>query len=155
MKLNSILKLSSLGLVSLGLVSTVALTTTSCGDIDEIDVQVIDLDGEFSTNGTLQVEPSPKTSNFIKLRANDKATTVVTDAATMAEFDEVTLRGGLTVNVVGNAATSEKYSVTTTNAEAKSYILYGYYTDSDANDSTIIKYHPINIRLTVVAANES
>jgi hypothetical protein len=57
MKLNSILKLSSLAIVSLGLVSTVALTTTSCGE---------KTDGERSYNSVDEYLRSHALNNFAK-----------------------------------------------------------------------------------------
>jgi hypothetical protein len=149
MKLNSILKLSSLGLVSLGLVSTVALTATSCSD-----VQVIEVTGEFKPTGESNGESSVKINNLTTLGANDKSTTVVRDYESYVKYGEEMADSSPTVFVIGEAGKDGAviFTVTTADAEVKSYSLNGLYALGDSSKPDTLKFYPIIVKITVTAA---
>jgi hypothetical protein len=153
MKLNSILKLSSLGLVSLGLVSTVALTTTSCSDV----VNEITLTGEFKQGTSTPATANVKIKDLVELYANDVSTTVVTDEASGDTFH--TESADALVYVMGSTDVETgayTYIVyINVDAEVKSYELKGYYMYGKVakdEDKANIKYHAVTIKLTVIAA---
>jgi hypothetical protein len=150
MKLNSILKLSSLGLVSLGLISTVALTATSCSDV----VDEITLTGDFATSGRGFGESSVKINKLIALTANDKSTTVVKDAGSAEKFSNEST--GAAVSVFGAAGVDGAviFSVTTLNAELKTYSLNGYYTEGDVSQPGTVKAHAITVKITINKVGE-
>jgi hypothetical protein len=152
MKLNSILKLSSLGLVSLGLVSTVALTATSCSDV----VDEITLTGEFKQGATsVPATANVEIKDLLLLVANDKSTTTVTDEASKGAFS---VEGAdALVEVMGYVIEkTDSYTVSIdADAEVKSYELKGYYAygkSTGDEDATNVKYHAITVKLTVTAA---
>jgi hypothetical protein len=154
MKLNSILKLSSLGLVSLGLVSTVALTTTSCSDV----VSEITLTGDFKQGAFSELATANvKIKDLILLIANNKASTTVTDEASRDTFDNES--ADTSVDVMGSMdAETGGYTYVVSidaDAEVKSYELKGYYMygkDTEDEDKANIKYHAVTVKLTVTAA---
>jgi hypothetical protein len=146
MKINNILKLSSLGVVSLGLVSTVVLTSTSCGDGL---VSTIKLFGEFTTLTTMSIaDPNVKIPNIQSLEANDKSTTTVSDANTLAAFEAEAEGAKIVVRGYIKDDNSFEYIVTFNDVDAGNYKFKGYYIYDDG--STSGKIHAVTVKLTVV-----
>jgi hypothetical protein len=150
MKVNNILKLSSLGLVSLGLVSTVALTTTSCG---ESFVNEITLTGEFK-QGVISAPATAdvKIENLVLLLANNVSTINVTNDASAATFLLETGRAPIAVTGEADEQTGEnRYTVSIeADVEPKDYVLRGFYGVGTIQSA---KTHMLTVKLTVTPAD--
>ncbi|MDR2847308.1 MAG: hypothetical protein LBV22_03150 [Mycoplasmataceae bacterium] len=153
MKLNSILKLSSLAMVSLGLVSTVALTSTSCSG----GLNSIQLIGEIKTDGQVDVKANTQIGDLLTLTAYDTSTvTEVVDAESATAYslaaETATIKVIHLPSMTDPADNKQLFEVTTKDVAAKSYEFKGFYITGNSKDtSNTKKYHMITIKFTVVA----